>query len=280
MVCQYVEEHTSSYKVTWGIKDIIYTEETPYQSLAVVDTIELGRALVLDGAVQTTIKDEFYYHEMIAHVPLLTHPAPESVLIIGGGDGGTAREVLKHKGIKRVDLVEIDERVVAVCRKYLPELSCSFDDSRMNLIIADGVKYMQNPELEYDVIIIDSSDPVGVATALFSSDFYKNAYKSLKTDGLMVAQTDTPCFNADFFQKIYSRMSAHFPLTKVYLNCVPSYISGFWSFTLGSKKYDPVLDYRRESLSTRYYTPELHKACFVLPRFIEDLINRAAENKE
>jgi len=279
LVCQYVEEHTPSYKVTWGIKDIVYTEETPFQSLAIVDTLELGRALVLDGAIQTTIKDEFYYHEMLAHVPLFTHPDPQSVLIIGGGDGGTAKEILKHKNVKRVDLVEIDERVIAVCREYLPELSCSFDDPRMNLIVADGVKHVQDSELEYDVIIIDSSDPVGPATALFSNDFYKNVYKSLKDDGLMVAQTDTPCFNAAFFQQVYSRISTYFSLSRVYLSCVPSYISGFWSFTLGSKKYDPVLDYRKEFLSTRYYTPELHRACFVLPRFLENLIAEATENK-
>lgn len=277
MAYQLVEEHSPDYKVSWGIKNIVYSEETPYQSLSIVDTIELGRALVLDGVVQTTVKDEFYYHEMIAHVPLFTHPEPQQVLIVGGGDGGTAREVLKHKSVKRVDLVEIDERVIAACKKYLPEVSCSFDDPRMNVIIADGVKYMREPGDEYDVIIIDSPDPVGPAVKLFCEDFYKNVYNSLKPDGLLVAQTDSPCFDAAFFQKIYWRISAQFPLTRVYLSCVPGYMSGFWSFTVGSKKYDPVRDYRREPVSTRYYTPELHRASFALPRFIEELLIGAPE---
>lgn len=273
MSYHFVEEHSSAYRVQWGINKIIYSEKTPYQNLSIVDFVELGRALVLDDAVQTTIQDEFYYHEMIAHVPLFTHPDPQEVLIIGGGDGGTAREVLKHKSVRRVDLVEIDERVIAACKKYLPELSCSFDNPRLNVIIADGVEYMKRPELEYDVIIIDSSDPVGPAVELFGRDFYQNVYRSLKPDGIMVAQTDSPCFNAAFFKKVFLSISAQFPLTKVYLVCVPSYISGFWSFTIGSKKYNPVQDYRKEPVvTTRFYTPELHKASFVLPRFIEELI--------
>ncbi len=273
MSYQFVEEHSSAYKVQWGINEVLYSEKTPYQNLSIVDFVELGRALVLDDAVQTTIQDEFYYHEMIAHVPLFTHPDPQDVLIIGGGDGGTAREVLKHKSVRRVDLVEIDERVIAACKKYLPEISCSFDDPRLNVIIADGVEYIKRPENEYDVVIIDSSDPVGPAVELFSKDFYQNVYHSLRPDGIMVAQTDSPCFNAKFFKEIFFSISAQFPLTKVYLVCVPSYISGFWSFTLGSKKYNPVEDYRKEPvIATRFYTPELHKASFILPRFIEELL--------
>jgi spermidine synthase len=272
-----MEEHSSAYSVTWGIKDIIYTEKTPYQSLSIIETEEFGRALVLDRVLQTTIGDEFYYHEMIAHVPLFTHGNPRTVLIIGGGDGGTAREVLKHKSVESVELVDIDERVIAACRKYLPELSCSFDDPRVNVIIANGVEYVQEQKKKYDVIIVDSTDPYpeGPAAELYGKEFYKSVYRCLGDDGLFVAHTDSPCFgfSRPKFQGIRDRINACFPLTNVYIICVPSYISGYWSFTIGSKRYHPVRDYRQDSLmQTRFYTSELHRACFALPRFMQQLI--------
>lgn len=279
-----VEEHSPAYSVTWGINDIIYTEKTPYQNLSIIETEEFGRALVLDNILQTTINDEFYYHEMIAHVPLFTHADPRRVLIIGGGDGGTAREVLKHKSVESIDLVDIDECVIAACRKYLPELSCSFDDPKVNVIITNGVEYVQKQKSKYDVIIIDSTDPFpeGPAMDLYSRDFYKNVYHCLKDDGLFVSHTESPCFSFSrhIFQEIQKRINACFPLTNVYITCVPSYISGYWSFTIGSKRYDPLRDYRHDSsIKTLFYTGELHKACFVLPRFMQEIIAKNRMNK-
>ncbi len=277
MAFNMVEKHSSAYSVTWSINDIIYTEKTPYQKLFIIETEEFGRALVLDDILQTTINDEFYYHEMIAHVPLFTHANPRRVLIIGGGDGGTAREVLKHKCVEQIDLVDIDERVIAVCRKYLPELACSFDNPKVNVLITDGVKYVKSQKNKYDVVIIDSTDPepMGPAVQLYSSDFYQSVYRCLNDDGLFVAHTDSPCFSfgRDNFRDFWHRINAYFPLTKAYITCVPSYISGYWSFTLGSKRYDPIRDYRHDtSIKTRFYTSELHRACFVLPRFMQELI--------
>lgn len=275
MAFHMVEKHSPAYSVTWGIKDIIYTEKTPFQKLSIIETEEFGRALVLDNVLQTTINDEFYYHEMITHVPLFTHANPSRVLIIGGGDGGTAREVLKHKSVERIDLVDIDERVIAVCRKYLPELSCSFDDPKVNVIITNGVDYVKKQKSKYDVVIIDSTDPepVGPAMELYSRDFYQSINQCLSDDGLFVAHTDSPCFSFSRFQKIQYQINACFPLTNVYITCVPSYVSGYWSFTIGSKHYDPLQDYRQDSLmKTRFYTGELHRACFVLPRFMQELI--------
>lgn len=275
-----IEEHTPAYSVKWGINDIIYKEETPYQKLAIIDTFEFGRALVLDNALQTTIKDEYYYHEMIAHVPLFTHPEPRHVLIVGGGDGGTAREVLKHESVKQIDLVEIDEQVIKACTKYLPELSCSFADPKVNVIVSDGVKYVKKNKNKYDVIIIDSTDPepMNSAQKLYSGEFYQSVYECLKDDGLFVAHTNTPsfAFGRKAFQELQKRISAYFPLTKAYIVCVPSYISGYWSFTIGSKKYDPQHSIRTDNtIETHFYTSEMHRACFVLPRFMQELL---AEN--
>lgn len=272
-----IEKHSPAYKVTWGIKDIIHIEKTPYQTLAIIDTFEFGRALVLDNALQTTVDDQFYYHEMIAHVPLFTHPDPRHVLIIGGGDGGTALEVLKHKSVEQIDLVEIDEQVIKACIKYLPELSRSFADPRVNVIIADGVKYVSENNNKYDVIIIDSTDPEpdGLAYKLYSREFYQDVYKCLKDDGLFVTHTNSPsfAFGREAFKEIYHRINAYFSLTKAYIVCVPSYISGYWSFTIGSKRYDPQRDYRSDdTMETQFYTSEMHKACFVLPRFVHELI--------
>lgn len=269
-----IEDHTHGYSVKWRINKTIHVEQTQYQHLAIVDTIEFGRALVLDGIIQATVSDEFIYHEMIAHVPLFTHVNPRRVLIIGGGDGGTTREVLKHRTVKQIDLVEIDAQVVTVCRNYLPETACAFDDARVHVIIDDGFDYVRQEKEVYDVIIVDSSDPVGPAIELFSKEFYSNVFRSLKSDGLFVAQTDSPTFSKDLFQRIYQDVKSIFPFTLVYLTCIPSYISGFWSFTLGSKCYHPLKDLRTDPLvKTRYYTPELHKACFILPRYIEELLS-------
>ncbi len=270
-----IEDHTSGYSVKWRIHKTIYTEQTPYQHLAIVDTVEFGRALVLDGIIQITVSDEFIYHEMIAHVPIFTHRNPHRILIVGGGDGGTAREVLKHHTVEKVDLVEIDERVITACRTYLPETARAFEDARINIIIDNGVDYVSRQKDKYDVIIVDSSDPVGPATELFSKEFYGNVFHALKADGLFAAQTDSPFFSRRIFQRIYQDIKAIFPLVNVYLTCIPSYISGHWSFTLGSKRYHPIRDYRVNNLiETKYYTPELHEACFILPRFFQEMLEK------
>jgi len=268
-----IDDHTPGYGLMLRIDRTVYSEQTPYQHLAIVDTTEFGRALVLDGIIQTTVADEFIYHEMIAHVPLFTHPQPRHVLIIGGGDGGTAREVLKHSSVERIDLVEIDASVVNACRKYLPETACAFDDPRVNVIYGDGVEYVRQRRNLYDVVIVDSSDPVGPAVELFGREFYSNVYACLKENGVFVAQTDSPTFSKDLFQRVYHDIKSIFPVTMVYLTCIPSYITGFWSFTLGSKSYHPLKDFREDpEVETRYYTPQLHQACFVLPKSIEKLL--------
>lgn len=269
-----VEGHTPGYRVNWKIRQIIHRETTDYQALSIVDTVEFGRALVLDGNVQTTVGDEFFYHEMIAHVPLFTHPAPRRVLIIGGGDGGTVREVVKHAGVSQVDLVEIDKQVIINCRRYLPELSCQLDNPKVNLIIDDGREYVKNCPNLYDIVIIDSCDPVGPAAGLFRHSFYEQVHRLLRDDGLMVAQTQSPLFNRELVRAVNRSLGRLFPYTSVYLTTVPTYMSSFWTFTMASKKHDPLNIEIKEPLpiTTRYYTPQIHQAAFVLPRFIQKML--------
>lgn len=270
------EKHTDGYSVNWKVKETLYTEQTDYQHLAVVVTCELGKALVLDGIVQTTELDEFIYHEMIAHPALLAHPKPENILVIGGGDGGTVREVAKHPTVRQVDLVEIDEKVIIACRKYLPEISCALTDPRVHIYVEDGTDFVKKRKDYYDVVIIDSSDPVGPAVELFGQEFYSNVHKALKEDGMLVAQSESPLFYRDTTRKIRRYMAGTFPVYNTYLAAIPTYTGGFWSFTIGSKKYNPTdinPDYEKiEKLGTKYLSPELLPAAFALPQHIKKML--------
>uniref|UniRef100_A0A7C2EAC2 Polyamine aminopropyltransferase n=1 Tax=Ammonifex degensii TaxID=42838 RepID=A0A7C2EAC2_9THEO len=272
----YTENQNSHLRLSCRVNQTLHVEKTPFQHLAVLDAAGFGRMLVLDGIVQTTVWDEYIYHEMIAHVPLNTHPDPKRILIIGGGDGGTAREVVRHPRVEGAVMVEIDERVVAAARKYLPELSSHLDDPKLELRFADGIKHVAECDAEYDVIIIDSTDPVGPAVGLFSREFYEMVSKALKEDGLFVAQSESPLFNRDLIARIYRDVAGIFAVARTYLACVPSYPGGMWSFTMGSKRYDP-LTVKPESipaLAYRYYNAEIHRAAFALPQFLRKLLGQ------
>jgi spermidine synthase len=269
----FTEKQTPELGITCKVKDVLHTEKSQYQQIAVLDTYQFGRLLALDGIIQTTICDEFVYHEMIAHVPLFTHPNPKRVLVIGGGDGGAIREVLKHKSVEAAYLAEIDGRVVEVSKQYLPEISCALDDPRCHVEIGDGIKFVQEHKGEFDVIIVDSTDPIGPAVGLFHQEFYRSLYDALSDDGLFVAQTESPFYNAGLIRDIYRSISEVFPITRLYLAHVPTYPGGMWSFTIGSKGYDPIdVQIDIKGMNMRYYTPEVHKAAFVLPEFVKDII--------
>lgn len=269
----FTEKQTESYGITAKIKQTLHTEQTEFQKLDMVETEEFGNMLILDGMVMTTKKDEFVYHEMVAHVPLFTHPNPENVLVVGGGDGGVIREVLKHPSVKKATLVEIDGKVIEYSKKYLPEIAGELENSRVEVIVGDGFMHIAEAENEYDVIMVDSTEPVGPAVNLFTKGFYAGIAKALKEEGLFVAQTDNPWFKADLIRDVQRDVKEIFPIVKLYIANVPTYPSGMWTFTIGSKKHDPlaVEEDRFHEIQTKYYTKELHKAAFVLPRFVEDL---------
>lgn len=267
----FTERQTPGVALSLRVTRTLHRERTRYQDLAVLETVNNGKALILDGCIMTTDLDEFVYHEMIAHVPLCTHPSPRKVLVVGGGDGGTIREILKHPSVDVAVLAEIDERVIEVSREYLPALSSALRDPRCRIMVGDGAEHVRTHPGEYDVILCDSTDPIGPGVVLFSEDFYRSAYESLTDGGVFCAQTESPFFHGELISRVVRTLRSVFPIVRLYLATVPTYPGALWSFVLASKKYDPLADARSADLKTRYYTPEVHKAAFVLPKFVEEL---------
>lgn len=270
----FTEKQTEHFGITARIVRTHHTEQTEFQKLDMVETAEFGNMLILDGMVMTTQKDEFVYHEMVTHPALNTHPNPKHVLVVGGGDGGAIREVLKHPSVEKAVLVEIDGKVIEYSKKYLPEIAGKLDDPRVEVLVDDGFMHIHNHKNAYDVIMVDSTEPVGPAAKLFERGFYQGIYEALKDEGIFVAQTDNPWFKGDLIKKVFADVKEIFPITRLYTANIPTYPSGLWTFTLGSKKYDPLQVKIEEikELDTKYYTPELHHAAFVLPRFVRDLV--------
>lgn len=255
------------------IKDVLYTGKSEFQEAAVYDTVTFGRLLTLDGFIMTSDLDEFIYHEMITHVPLMAHPNPERVLVIGGGDGGALREITKHPSVKLAHLVEIDELVPELSRRFFPKIAAGLDHPKSKISITDGIEYVKSVKNEYDVIIVDSTDPVGPSVGLFTTEFYKNAHDALKPDGILVAQTESPLFNPGLIREIADAFKASFPKYRLYYTSVPTYPSGFWCFSMGSKgPSGEMLDKSRfEGLETKFYTPEIHTSALTLPPFMQKI---------
>ncbi|MCZ0068360.1 spermidine synthase [Bacillus sonorensis] len=270
----YTEKQTKNFGITMKINKTLHTEQTEFQKLEMAETEEFGNMLFLDGMVMTSEKDEFVYHEMVAHVPLFTHPNPEQVLVVGGGDGGVIREILKHPSVKKATLVDIDGKVIEYSKKFLPAIAGKLDDPRVEVKVGDGFMHIAESENEYDVIMVDSTEPVGPAVNLFTKGFYAGISKALKEDGIFVAQTDNPWFTPELITNVQRDVKEIFPITRLYLANIPTYPSGLWTFTIGSKTYDPleVEESRFFDVDTKYYTKDIHKAAFVLPKFVSDLI--------
>ncbi|WP_027363896.1 polyamine aminopropyltransferase [Desulfotruncus alcoholivorax] len=268
------EEDRDNLKISYRVKEIIHEEQSPFQHIMIVDLFDFGPSLILDGVVQTTSLDGHIYNEMISHIPLVTHPNPKKVLIIGGGDCGAAREAAKYKEVERIDMVEIDEAVVRLCKQYMPEVSGNLSDPRVNFIFADGIEYVKTKQNEYDVIIIDSSDPVGPAVGLFHQEFYAGAKKALKQDGIIVCQSESPLFYMQTLNNTRASLKGIFQITRTYLAVVPTYPGGFWSFTLASDKHDPLTWRREWDKEAKYVSEGIIKSCFVIPGFILNKLDK------
>lgn len=269
-----VEDDRDNMKLYYRVKDILSSRISTFQQVNIIDTYDFGRCLVLDGVMQTTELDGFIYNEMISHVPVVTHQNPQKALIIGGGDCGVANELIKYKDLKEIDMVEIDEVVVEECIDKLTKISGNVpNDGRVNFLFEDGVKFVQGKKDIYDIAIVDSSDPIGPAEVLFSEEFYVNLKNSLREDGIMVCQSQSPIFNKDILRRTRSILQKHFPIVKTYKAVVPSYPGGMWSFTLASLKYDPInANLDRLVANTNYINKEIFKSSFGLPNFmLEDL---------
>ena len=245
---------------------------TPYQKIDVYQTRPFGKMLVLDDIIQLTQYDNFAYHEMIAHVPLCAHPNPKRVLIVGGGDGGTVQQVLKHASVSEVVVCEIDVQVIAMSKKYFPELATSFDDPRVTILAQDATTYIQQKRTYFDVICVDSSDPIGPAQALFEKAFYQDLYACLTDDGIAVSQGESLFYHHDEIIAWCQRNKHIFPYASYYYTLVPTYPSGTIGFLFCSKKYGPtqVVDEQRIAAlpALHYYTSSVHAASFVVPQFL------------
>ncbi len=273
------------YITEWGndhvglsltITDMLHEETSPYQKIQVAESEQYGRMLILDGVFQTSVKDEWTYHEMVSHVPLMVHPHPERVLIIGGGDGGVAREVCRHESVKQVDLCEIDERVIELSKEYFPTISKVLLDQpeKLHVHVGDGIAFAKSVKNFYDVIIIDCSDPIGPGEGLFTREFYQSAKEALREDGLIVQQTESPIVQQKIVHDVFEAMGDVFPIVRMYFSHVPIYPECMHSFMIGSKKWDPLtVEIHREAPQPmRYYNKDIQKSCFALPNFIKDLI--------
>jgi spermidine synthase len=263
---------------------LLHEEQTPFQHAQVFQSHAFGRVLVLDGIVQTTEADEFIYHEMLAHVPLFAHGRPRRILIIGGGDGGILREVLRHP-LDQATMVEIDGAVIAMSREYLPKLSAgAFDDPRAQVIVGDGLDFVSKTSESFDVIIVDSTDPVGPGECLFTAEFYADCRRILASGGIVVTQNGVPFFQPDEMTDTARRLRPAFADVSCYLITVPTYCGGHMALGWASQDASlrqvslDVLQTRfaEATLATRYYTPDVHRAAFALPPWIAHLISHSA----
>jgi len=276
----FTEKSNDSVGLTLLIKEHLYHKESKYQTIDVLESAYYGKVLVIDKVVMLTERDEFVYHELLTHVPLQYMENPLSVLIIGGGDGGTAREVLKYRSVNRVVLVEIDKEVIETSKKFFPTLSFSFDDKRLEVMIEDGAKFVKETDEKFDLIIVDSTDPVGPGEVLFSSEFYKDCSSILKDSGVLTAQTESP-FDLVYrpvIQNIYENLKTGFKTVRMYLGSIPTYPFGLWSFAFASNGVDPLKEELKNPFipdGLKYYNRELGRCVFNLPNFVKEIIDEA-----
>ncbi len=282
MGLSYNEYYNERTGLTVGLKKVLFSEDTPFQKVEVYETDTWGNLMTIDGMVMLSEKDEFVYHEMLTHVGMFAHPNPKKVLIIGGGDGGTAREVMRHPSVERVDMVEIDEAVVRASKEFMPEVG-DWDNPKLNVIYENGLEFVKTPKGEYDVVIIDGSDPVGPAVDLFKKEFYQNCYDCLNENGILTAQTESPWVGHyhKSISDLFDVLDEVFEVSQMYLAFIPLYPTGMWSLAYASKGINPhseeVIKRVEEGTtkwqsSLRYYNKDMHTGSFAIPNFVQDIL--------
>lgn len=276
----YAEEQTDEVRFSIKVKQHLYTGKSEFQDVDVFESEEFGKFLTLDGLMMVTEKDEFIYHDMISHVAMATKPDVKKVLVIGGGDGGTVRELTRYEHIEKIDMVEIDKLVVDVSREYLPITASKLDDPRVTLYFEDGIKFVTDTKEIYDLILVDSTDPIGPGEGLFTTEFYQNCFKILSDDGILVNQSESPYYDqfSHEMRRAHKKIKNIFPISKVYQFHMPTYPSGHWLFGFASKKLDPIKDvdfdrWKAFGLKTKYYNPQLHLGAFALPTYVQEMLD-------
>ncbi|MDF2542050.1 MAG: spermidine synthase [Herbinix sp.] len=273
----YTEHHTEHVNFSLKVKEQLVNKQSDFQHIAVMDTYEFGRILTLDGYLMITEKDEFIYHDMIVHVPMATNPGIKKVLVIGAGDGGTIRELTRYESIEQIDMVEIDPMVVEVCSKYIQQTACKLNDPRVHIYYEDGLKFVRKKSDEYDLVIVDSTDPFGPGEGLFTKEFYGNCFNALNSTGILVNQHESTYYDeyVEAMKRAHQRIKETFAIAKVYQAHIPTYPSGHWLFGFASKHFDPLTDLDEEKwnalgLKTKYYNTDLHKGSFALPNYVKE----------
>jgi len=273
------EMHTQNVQMSIRVERQLFSGESDFQRIDVFDSPEFGRFLASDGSVIFSEKDEFTYDEMIVHVPMAVHPCVRRVLVIGGGDGGVARELSHYGEIEAIDVVEPDKLFVDVCRQFFPDNACGLDDPRVTVTYQDGLRFLRAKQDEYDLIINDSTDPLGHTAGLFTKEFYGSCFKALHDDGIMVYQHGSPFYDEDEApcRAMHKKAYRSFPISRVYQAHIPTCPAGYWLFGFASKKYHPLGDFNKKhweerGIKTWYYTANLHVGAFMLPKYVEELL--------
>lgn len=276
------EYHSSNLKLSVRIKEELFTTTSEYQSIDIFDSYEYGRILALDGCIILTERDQFIYHEMITHVPMAIHPNVKNVLLIGSGNGGTLGELLRYSSIQSIDLVEIDKTLLEAVKHFFPNTAKSFGDSRVKIHNMDALQFVRHVHKQYDLIIVDATDPYGTSEGLFSKEFYGNCYEALRDDGILINQHES-AFSYQYLteaDKPFSNTKGLFPINKLYQVHIPTFPAGQWLFGFVSKKYDPTEDLdeyllatKMDGIETNYYSADVHRAAFVMPRYTKELFS-------
>ena len=273
----YQEITPGGYGIAIKRKNTLFCEQSPFQKVEVFESDStLGRVLTLDDLMMTTEGDEYHYHEMIAHIPMMHHKAPKTVLVIGGGDGGTVREVLKHDTVEKVVLCEIDGMVIDACKKYLPTIACELDNPKVEIKVEDAIEFIKDKTNEYDVVLIDSTDPMGPGEGLFTEEFYTNVKKSLKAGGILAAQSESPVVNKEEISKMYKLLKKVFPICSTYTSNIPTYPGGYWAWAFCSTDVEPLSYFAEDrendiTKSCKIYNKDYHYARFALPNYLKDI---------
>ena len=281
------EFHTGNVKLSVRVNKQLFAGESEYQRIDVFESPEFGKFVALDGEIVSSDADEFVYDEMVTHVPMAVHPHVKNVLIIGGGDGGVAKELIRYPDIETIDVVEVDKMFVDVCRDIFPEVAAGMNDPRVNIHYEDGLRFLRSKRSQYDLIINDSTDPFGHTEGLFTKEFYGSCYKALREDGIMVYQHGSPFYDEDeqACRDMHRKVYRSFPISRVYQAHIPTCPSGYWLFGFASKKYHPLTDldperWNKRHLKTWYYTTNLHTGAFMLPKYVEDLLEEEERKHE
>lgn len=271
----------NTYASGFKVKAHLHSEQSKFQKIDVYDTEAVGRLLLLDGKTMVSDKDEFVYHEVVSHIPYMVSRECKKVLIIGGGDGGVVREFVKHTDIERIDLVEIDERVIEVSKIYFPDCTSGLSDKRVRVLPEDGFAFIKRAKAEYDIIVVDSTDPVDFASGLFTDEFYTDVYNALTEEGIMMNQTENPFLDEFGIKNIYNNMRKVFPIVQSFNAPMLIYPGVYWTFGFSSKKYRPT-DINPAKLqhmtalerTLKWYNMDWHKGTFSISNFHKRMIGQ------